>query len=195
MAGEWQMRLVDQPPADVTGALGYHDRQPDGAPILYVFTGLCAQENVSWTSCASHEICEALADPYLRRCVQAPDGGIWALEACDACETIGYNITVAAAATSSASPAGPGSRAIDVEVSDFCTPSWFEPRTDGQGKIVPGQRYNWLNTIKEPFGILSGGYAQTFTDDAGWAQLGPTQRRAYRSTLAILGLSRGRRRG
>ena len=77
---EWRMELRKVPTVD--GALGYHDETDDGIPILYVFPELCASDGTTWTSCASHEILEALADPLLRRCIQADDGSIWDAEVC-----------------------------------------------------------------------------------------------------------------
>ena len=51
-----------------------------------------------------------LADPWINWCAQGSDGKIYALEVCDAVEAdeLGYEID-------------------GVLVSDFITPSWFEP--------------------------------------------------------------------
>lgn len=165
--GEWVIELRRLPTMD--GALGFHDQQLDGTPLLYVFPELCEQNGMSWTSCASHEILETLADPLLRRCVQASDGDIWALEVCDAVERDTYRID-------------------DVEVSDFCYPQWFEPPKNLRGCI-----FDHLNLCTRPYEIRIGGYGQTY-DSVGriWRQLG--QMNMYRSTTKNLGFSRGARR-
>lgn len=164
--GQWRLELRKVPTVD--GALGYHDRQSDGTPILYVFPELCKQSNVAWTSCASHEILEALADPLLRKCAQAPDGKIWSLEVCDACESESYDVD-------------------GVAVSDFCLPAFFEPE---QGVV---EQYDYMKKITTPFQILPGGYGQTWDPSTGWNQVGAM--RAYRAELMLLGLGRGARRG
>lgn len=166
--GEWHLELRAVP--DVDDALGYHDDARDGTPGLLVFPELCEQDGTSWTSCASHEILETLADPFLRRCAQAPDGAIWALEVCDAPEAYSYQID-------------------GVEVSDFCTPEWFEPPAD-----LRGAEFDHLGHCSRPFQILAGGYGQTYTPDGGWEQHVLGEMRGYRTALADLGLARGARR-
>lgn len=163
--GEWQLQLRKVP--TIEGALGFHDRAPDGTPILYVFPELCAQDGTTWTSCASHEITEALADPYLRRLTQAPDGRVFALETADAVESDTYMIGA-------------------VQVSNFCLPAWFEPMAG------VAEKYDYLGLCVAPFQVRAGGYAQTWDAAKGWTQLG--ERSAYRAKVAELGLSRGARR-
>ena len=81
----------------------------------------------SWTVTLSHELLEMLADPWINWCAQGDDGKIYALEVCDAVEAdrMGYEID-------------------GVLVSDFITPSWFEPthadRVDFKGRIVKTAR-------------------------------------------------------
>jgi len=164
-AGEWRLELRKVPTID--GALGYHDEQPDGTPILYVFPELCAQDGDAWSSCASHEILEALADPLLRRCVQLPDGRIAALEVCDQCEAQSYEID-------------------GVAVSDFNLPSNFEPSG------AASETFDYLGLQKSAFEVLEGGYAQVYDPSKGWTQLGA--QRSYRTKVRELGLGRGNRR-
>lgn len=167
--GEWRLELRKVP--TIEGALGFHDRQHDGTPVLYVFPELCAQDGSAWTSCASHEILEALADPLLRRLVQAPNGDVYALEVCDAVEGDTYQVAV-------------GTRSITL--SNFTLPAYWEP----QAGIA--EQYDWLARVTTPYAIEGGGYNQTWTPASGWKQLG--ERSAYRQKLAELGLSRGARR-
>lgn len=164
--GEWRLELHKTP--TIQDAYGYHDRQLDGTPILYVFPELCAASNVSWSSCASHEVLEALADPYLRRCIQADDGTIWDCEACDRVESETYTIG-------------------GVEVSNFNTPACFEPPQDRDGV-----KYDHLGNSTKPNEVRPGGYAQRFDLTKGWTMAG--QMRPHRQALADLGLGRVMRR-
>lgn len=164
---EWVLQLLKVPTIDA--ALGFHDETSEGQPLLYVFPELCAEAGVSWSSCASHEILEALADPYLRRCVQDEStGAIYAQEICDACEALSYSID-------------------GVEVSDFCTPAWSEPPRN-----LAGVKFDYLGRCPEPFSVLPGGYSQTWEPGQGWVQRGA--QRAYRTRIRDMGLGRGIRR-
>ena len=106
--GWWQISVLDNP--DQAGALGYHELSSRGTPLGKVFAGLDLQSGGSWTVTLSHELLEMLADPWINWCAQGSDGKIYALEVCDAVEAdgLGYEID-------------------GVLVSDFITPSWFEP--------------------------------------------------------------------
>ena len=164
--GEWRLELRKTPTID--DALGYHDEQPDGTPILYVFPELCAQQGDAWSSCASHEILEALGDPYLHRCVQMDDGSIWDYEVCDRCEADSYDID-------------------GVAVSNFNLPTCFEPP-----KNRSGVKYDYLGKSSKPNEVRPGGYAQKFDPVTGWKQVGTM--RPYRQALADMGLGRATRR-
>jgi hypothetical protein len=120
LAGEVQIRLMNQP--TLAGALGYHDQLPDGTPIAYVFVGLARQCGARWESVASHEVCELLVDPYLRRCVQASDG-FWDCEVADRVESDSYPI-------------------LGVPMSNFNTPACFEPPADLTGVDRKSTRLN-----------------------------------------------------
>lgn len=160
--GEWRLELRKTPTID--DALGYHDRQSDGTPILFVFPPLCAEDGTPWSSCASHEILEALADPGLHRVEQLTDGRIAALEVADQVEADTYEID-------------------GVAVSNFNTESNYD------GGPPP---YDYLGKQTQPFEVRPGGYAQIYDPTSGWTQLG--QMRRYRQRLSDLGISRGRKR-
>ena len=119
--GWWQISVTDNP--DQAGALGYHELTSRGTPLGKVFAGLDLQTGGSWTVTLSHELLEMLADPWINWCAQGSDGKIYALEVCDAVEAdeLGYEID-------------------GVLVSDFITPSWFEPthadRVDFKRRIL-----------------------------------------------------------
>lgn len=149
---EWMIGLFIE--ADQAGALGYHDETSAGLPLSKVFPILDAQDGVTWSSTASHEVLEMLADPMLGLCAQAPDGQIWAVEVCDAVEATGYEID-------------------GVSVSNFVKPGYFMPPKN------PGERpYDYLGLVSSPLQILQGGYGQTYDAKMGWTMHDRGQRPA-----------------
>lgn len=154
--------LEPNAPTDEAGAIGYH-----ALGVIHVFLDIAAQAGVSWQSVASHEVLENRADPRLHACVELDDGTIWDREVCDRVEADTYQID-------------------GVELSNFNTPECFEP--------TPGanEKYDWLGLSTKPNEVRPGGYAQQFTLDQGWTQVG--EMRAYRKALSDLGLSRGAKR-
>ena len=162
--GEVEIRTIKHPTQP--GALGFHDRKPDGTPIAYVFPELAKSFGDKWTAVASHEVLEILGDPYLAVCVQMADG-FWDREVCDRVEADTYVKD-------------------GVTLSNFNTPAAFEPSSAG------GDRYDFLGLSTKPNETRPGGYAQRFDPAKGWQTVG--QMRAYRAELARLELSRGARR-
>ena len=114
---------------DAPGALGYHDVDSQGKPILYIGVKECLSDKVSVSSCISHELCEANIDPACCLWTQTPDGNLRAYEACDACEADSYVIKV-------------GDR--DVEVSNFLTPNYFSPTP------IAGIPFDYLKKLSGP---------------------------------------------
>ena len=151
---EWELGLFTDP--DQPGALGYHDETPAGTPLAKVFPFIAPAE--PWTSIASHEILEMLADPMCCRAAQAPDGRFWALEVCDAVEQDLYKID-------------------DVMVSNFVLPTYLEPPRKVTGKL------DHLGLLKKPYEIRPGGYGQYFEPGRGWQQVNADRRSAYRESL------------
>jgi hypothetical protein len=164
---EWHFELRKVP--TIEGALGFHDTTAAGLPRLFDFPELDAQDGVSWTVTASHEILEALADPWLRRGAQDDQGVWWATEVCDPVEQDTYEID-------------------GVLVSNFEYPAWQEPPP----KADAHTRYDHLGLCKGPWEVRDGGYAQKYDDQKGWIQVG--MMRSGRQALHDLGLSRGHRR-
>lgn len=153
LPNEWVMGLFLK--ADQPGALGYHDRTPLGLPLMKVFPALCAQAGVSWTSCASHELLETLADPETCRATQDHKGVFWALEVCDGCEADSYKID-------------------GIEVSNFELPTYFEPP-----KATKGVKYDFLGLCKAPLETRPGGYNQFYAPGQGWQQTGAGKKRTF----------------
>jgi hypothetical protein len=116
------------------GALGIHldkNNQP--------FALVTHDEN--WSLTVSHETLEMLADPFGNRLVASdspkPDQGRveFLVEVCDPSEAAEFAYTV-----------------NGVTVSDFYTPSYFDP------VVGEGVRYSFTGAITEPRQVLSGGY-------------------------------------
>lgn len=164
---EWHLELRKVP--TIEGALGFHDTTDAGLPRLFDFPELDAQDGVPWTVTASHEILEALADPWLRRGAQDDQGVFWATEVCDPVEQDVYDID-------------------GVKVSNFEYPAWQEPPP----KPDASTRYDHMGLCKGPWEVRDGGYAQKYDTTQGWVQVG--MQRAGRQKLSTLGLSRGHRR-
>jgi hypothetical protein len=143
-AGWWQIVLTDDP--DQAGALGYHEMTSQGTPLGKVFAGLDMRSGYSWTVTLSHELLEMLADPWINWCAQGSDGKIYALEVCDAVEAdkLGYKID-------------------GVLVSDFVTPSWYEP--------TEADRVDFKRRISRALQLAPGGYISVFDGASGWKQL------------------------
>lgn len=186
------------PPGGPDGAIGVHDRLPDGRPICNAYDSIARQAGVSMSSVSSHEVLETRADPRLHACVELDDGTIWDREICDRVEADVYQID-------------------GVELSNFNTPACFEPtpaaanaamvRLAQIGKpkpphvtphphsppvTAPHERYDWMDLSLRPNEVRHGGYAQEYVPGRGWTQHGAM--RTYRAELAKLGLSRNSRR-
>lgn len=92
-----------------------------------------------WSITASHECLELVVDPSCSRLIAGPSprpdqGRVeFLLEICDPSEAAHYTVN-------------------DVAVSDFYTPSYFDPVP------TPGTRYSFTGTISEPRQVLEGGY-------------------------------------
>ena len=87
-----------------------------------------------------------LADPWINWCAQGTDGKIYALEVCDAVEAdkLGYEID-------------------GVLVSDFITPSWFEP--------THADRVDFKRRIAKSLELASGGYVSVLNAGGEWMQV------------------------
>jgi hypothetical protein len=141
--GWWQIVITDNP--DHAGALGYHELTSTGAPLGKVFAGLDIERGSLWTVTISHELLEMLGDPWINWCAESPDGKLFALEVCDAVEAdhLGYEID-------------------GVMVSDFITPSWFEP--------TQADRVDFMKRISKRLELAPGGYISVLDPAKGWTQ-------------------------
>ena len=138
-AGEWRFVLADS--IDAAGALGYHTVRA-GIPTAIIDVSLCLQDGVSWSSCLSHEVLEALVDPLCMSVAPYPGGRQVALEVGDPVERSGYLIN-------------------GVDMSNFVTPAWF------QGGAGP---FDFLGHLNAALTLEAGGYISVL-DGSGWHQV------------------------
>jgi len=124
--------------ADQADALAYHDVDPHGRPYCRVFAktilnagGTILTGSLSVSAATSHEVIEAFCDPPALFWSEKGGGGLIALEACDPCQDIAYELN-------------------GVAVSDFCLPAFFSP-------LSPGP-YTFRDSIGNPGGLSKGGY-------------------------------------
>lgn len=146
----WVIYVIDNDP-QVEGALGFHEEVSDqvvgyimcqpilsnGGTVLAFDAKNPGAYTVSGT--LSHEVIEAIGDPDTNSYYD--DGAMsWCGELCDTVEQIGYGIKVGG---------------VEVAVSDFVLPSFFNP----SGVLSKDGPFNYLGSVKRPFTILDGGYA------------------------------------
>lgn len=114
-AGEYVYSFVPTL-ADAPGASAYHDENGDGVPVAFCAVTTCGSltgpDGVSVD--ATHELCEAAADPGCNTMCDNGNGQLIAYEVCDPVETQTYE---------SHSPSAKG-----VQVTNFVFPSWFNPK-------------------------------------------------------------------
>lgn len=130
--GYWPIIIRDD--IGFPGAAGIH-LDKDGQPFALV------QYSDTWTLTATHEILEMLADPFGNRLVAGdsikPGQGRveYLVEVCDPSEAAEFSY-----------------RVNGVMVSDFYTPSFFDP------VAAAGVRYSFTGAISRPRQVLKGGY-------------------------------------
>jgi hypothetical protein len=130
--GYWPIIIRDD--IGFSGAAGIH-LDDDGQPFALV------QFSNAWTLTATHEILEMIADPFGNRLVAGdsvkPGQGRveFLVEVCDPSEASAFSY-----------------RVNGVMVSDFYTPSYFDPLP------APGVRYSFTGAITKPRQVLKGGY-------------------------------------
>lgn len=151
MRGDAVLYLRDT--TDVQDALGYHERNNQGIPYGFVFTGLSAALGESWTTTLSHEALELIGDPEVNLLVAGPHPSDpskevfhW-YEMCDAVQDETYQLD-------------------GVEVSNFVLPLYF---TGGDER---GSRNDFLGHVHgdatlTSFGVNPGGYIGFFNPTTG----------------------------
>jgi len=148
--GAWVCTISDT--SDQAGALAYHT-VTNGLPSLSVFAKTEQQYGASWTVSLTHEIWEALVDPYCGSAFQISQKQLVALETADPVEAdkLGYT--------------RPGKDGKPVLISNFVTPHWFVAGSSGP--------HDFNKKLSSPLSIASGGYISIATATASgisWSQ-------------------------
>jgi hypothetical protein len=155
-AGAWQVVLVDD--AASSNDAGWHELTASGLPLGKVYCKTVIAQTGGWSTTASHEVIELLADPDMSLAVLvygSRGSRLFAYEVCDPVQDDRY------------------AYGIDrVRVSDFVYPAWFESfRKRGSA------RFDHAGACDRPLQVLAGGYAQ-FTHahyERGWRDEGPAR--------------------
>lgn len=129
-------------------ALGWHTELSDGTKIAEIDAKPCIDAgsqsltgDYAVSSVLSHEVLEYLFDKCCNVWVDGPDGSARAQEVCDPVEAFSYAISVKM-----------DGREVDVNVSDFVMPNWFDPN------VKPDEETDHLGKIQGPFTVGPGGY-------------------------------------
>lgn len=147
----WPFKLVDS--IDAENCFGYHTA--DKKPSALIDVALCLQEKITWSSCLSHEVLEAVADPECVRCFDI-GGKVESLEVSDAVE-------------GSKRRDGSDYEIDGVVLENFVLPAWFILGSDGP--------WDYLELLSGPLTRLDGGYDST-------AVIGPWKQHSGEKTRA-----------
>ena len=145
--GVWPIRITSDVPQ---GALGVH-LDKSGHPYAVIEPGQ------DWSVTASHELLEMLIDPYGSRLATAPS-----IDPAANGRTVHYLVEVG-------DPVETREYLIDgVKVSDFVLRDFYHP------SVQPGDKYDELEQVRQPFQVLQGGYISWYDPaDQRWHQKTP----------------------
>jgi len=144
----WVISILDD--ADMADALGYHDLTSTGKPLAKVFARTDLEYGLNWTVTFTHELFEMLADPYCCLAAQTSNSEFYGYEVSDPVES------------DDDAYARKGVNGVQVMISNFVTPQWFQPG-------LPGP-YDHRHLLSEPLEVREGGYVSVFTSGQGWGQ-------------------------
>jgi len=158
----WWLVLLDN--SDIAWFTGYHDVTTERMPIGKVFVETNSQSRREWTTSASHELLEMLADPGMNLTVfkptdkaseQSATGQLYAYEVCDPCDADQYSIEV---------------NGQHISVSNFVYPAWFEWF---QKRNITQFDHKGSPNMNEPFKLLPGGFINVLDIPygTGWRQI------------------------
>jgi hypothetical protein len=164
---------LDDDPAKVQDAVGYHDLNHKGIPYGFVFTDVAAKAGEAWSTTLSHEVLELLADPDVNLMVVAPNPKnakgvvLRPYEVCDPVQADSYNID-------------------SIAVSNFVTPLYFASLPN-----PVTTRTNYLNNNLDRFGVRPGGYFSYFDiTTQKWNNVFGEGAEARQKAKEILGIAR-----
>lgn len=177
-SGVMRIDIEDTAPDQFT--LGYHWLE-DGLPVTHLF----AQDEMDSTgfggvsATLSHEVIEMLIDPGVNLYAIGPDpsskkSALFPYEACDPVQGTPYMTKVLG---------------VDVPVSNFVFPEWFEAQR------TAGERFDQAKVLTAPFSLAPQGYA-TIMDERGtwvdrWGAKRETAPRRHRSAARAAKISTG----
>ena len=157
-AGAYGVAIVPTIDGQPAGVVGYHVENwgvVAAQPILANAQTLTGDWSVSST--LSHEVLEMFIDPACNLWAVNGQGSAYSLEVCDPVEAPTYTVS-------------------GVSVSNFVTPSWFDP-------LAPTTaQFDKLGQVTAPFTIAAGGYANYVNGGQVKQQWG-TKYPAWRKTI------------
>ena len=110
----------------------------------------------------THEVLEALADPWINLAAQTGAGQFYAVEVGDPVESDRFAYLIGA-----------------VKVSDFVLPAWFIPGHPGPYDCLGSRAADGLggvSPVSAPLELASGGYASVWSGAGGWSQVSAADR-------------------
>jgi hypothetical protein len=148
--GSWWLLIQDE--SEYPGAIAYHSLTAEGLPLVKVSVANAQQYGMMWTTAASHDLMEMLANPRANLTVYDSEDGIkgrlYVREICDPVASIFYRID-------------------GTLVSDFVYPSWFESfRARGSAQ------FDHEGKLSAAFEVAPGSYVTSceVKDSSGWRQ-------------------------
>ena len=141
----WQLIFMDT--SDQAGALGYHWLTDWDTPQMKVFVADDKKYGYNWQVTATHEIFEALVDPYCGSAYQSTNTQFYGYEVGDPVESDSF-----------AKKYG----AYNTMISDYVLPSWFDPQYGQAAFDAYGHTTKALD-------VLAGGYVSIY-ENGQWTQ-------------------------
>jgi hypothetical protein len=165
-AGAYGVAVVDTIQDQPQGVLGFHTE----AQLAQLWGVVAAQPELdnggqkmtgdwSVSSTLSHEVLEMFIDPNCNLWANDGQGSVYSLEVCDPVEAPTYTVS-------------------GVSVSNFVTPSWYDPQPPA------GAQFDKMNQLTAGFSILPGGYMvyeNKGKEQEQWGAQYPSWRKAMKS--------------
>jgi len=171
-AGAYGVAIVPTIDGQPAGVVGYHAENwgvVAAQPILANAHTLTGDWSVSST--LSHEVLEMFIDPACNLLAVDGQGSAYSLEVCDPVEAPTYTVN-------------------NVSVSNFVTPSWFDPQAPA------GARFDNQRQVTAAFTIAAGGYANYVNGGQvkqQWGAKYPGWRKAMKSPPTAPPMTRSQR--
>jgi len=171
-AGAYGVAIVPTIDGQPAGVVGYHAENwgvVAAQPILANAQTLTGDWSVSST--LSHEVLEMFIDPACNLLAVDGQGSAYSLEVCDPVEAPTYTVN-------------------NVSVSNFVTPSWFDPQAPA------GARFDNQRQVTAAFTIAAGGYANYVNGGQvkqQWGAKYPGWRKAMKSPPTAPPMTRSQR--